>query len=114
MRYRLTGTESAYRFELAPTGTLICGRAVTSDLAIIDPTVSRHHADLVVGDSGVTVRDVGSSNGTFVNGVKIDESFAVPGDTVTFGKVAFRLEAVADTPPPVQAPPAASAIPGGT
>ena len=113
MRYRLTGTESAYRFELAPTGTLICGRAVTSDLAIIDPTVSRHHADLMVGEGGVTVRDVGSSNGTFVNGVKIDESFAVPGDTVTFGKVAFRLESVADAPPPPPTP-AASQVPGGT
>src|SRR5512133_1567009 len=113
MRYRLTGTESAYHFELAPTGPLICGRAVTSDLAIIDPTVSRHHADLVVGDGGITVRDVGSSNGTFVNGVKIDESFAVPGDTVTFGKVAFRLESVADAPPPPAAP-AAAPVPGAT
>ncbi len=112
MRYRLIGTDSAYHFELASTGTLICGRAVTSDLAIIDPTVSRHHADLIVGDGGVNVRDVGSSNGTFVNGVKIDQSFVGVGDAVTFGKVAFRLEAVADTPVPT--PPAASGPPGGT
>jgi adenylate cyclase len=74
--------------------------------------VSRHHADLVVGEGGVTVRDVGSSNGTFVNGVKVDEGFAVPGDTVTFGKVAFRLEAVADAPPPPA--PAAAPVPGAT
>ena len=110
MRYRLTGTESTYRFELAPTGTLICGRAVTSDLAIIDPTVSRHHADLIVGEGGVTIRDVGSSNGTFLNGVKITDGFAAVGDTVTFGKIAFKLEAVPDAPPP----PPAGAIPGGT
>jgi adenylate cyclase len=111
MKYRLIGSDSTYRFDLASSGTLVCGRAVTSDIAIIDPTVSRHHADLVVGEGGVTVRDVGSSNGTFVNGVKIDHAFVSPGDAVTFGKVAFRLEAIVDAPPPV---PAASAVPGGT
>ncbi|MDQ8154071.1 MAG: adenylate/guanylate cyclase domain-containing protein [Gemmatimonadota bacterium] len=110
MKYRLTGTDSTYRFELASSGTLVCGRAVTSDVAIIDPTVSRHHADLVVGDGGVSVRDVGSSNGTFVNGVKISEAFVRPGDALTFGKVAFQLEAIAEAPPPVAAP----AMPGGT
>ncbi|HEY3285682.1 MAG TPA: adenylate/guanylate cyclase domain-containing protein [Gemmatimonadaceae bacterium] len=113
MKYRLIGTESAYHFELAPTGTLICGRAVTSDLAIIDPTVSRHHADLEVGEGGVTVRDVGSSNGTFLNGVKIDQALVTAGDQVTFGKVTFRLEAVAETPAPPP-PPATPQIPGGT
>jgi len=116
MRYRLTGTDSTYRFELASSGTLVCGRAVTCDLAIIDPTVSRHHADLVVGHGGVNVHDVGSSNGTFVNGVKIDQSFVAPGDTLTFGKVEFRLEMVAEAPPPpaVGGAIAGGAIPGGT
>ncbi len=112
MKYHLAGIENNYSFELPPTGTLVCGRAVTSDLAIIDPTVSRHHADVSVGDGGVNVRDVGSSNGTFVNGVRIEQSFVVPGDTLTFGKVAFRVEAVADAPPPP--PPAATQIPGAT
>src|SRR5512140_412693 len=114
MKYRLTGADNTYHFELASSGTLVCGRAVTSDLAIIDPTVSRHHADLEVGNGGVTVRDVGSSNGTFVNGVKIESAFAVPGDTVTFGKVAFRLEEMAEATPLAEAaPPAASVVPGG-
>src|SRR5512140_2899526 len=103
MTYRLSGIDNDYSFELAPTGTLVCGRAVTSDLAIVDPTVSRHHADLPVGDGGIEVRDVGSSNGTFVNGVRIEQSFVVPGDTLTIGKVAFTVQEVASMP---SAPPA--------
>lgn len=113
MAYRLLGIENNYRFELAPTGTLICGRAVTSDLAIIDPTVSRHHANLSVGVGGITVHDVGSSNGTFVNGVKVERAFVTPGDTLTIGKVSFALEEVADAPAPPPAP-AAAPMPGGT
>jgi len=112
MKYHLAGIENNYSFELSPSGTLVCGRAVTSDLAIIDPTVSRHHADVSVGDGGVNVHDVGSSNGTFVNGVRIEQSFVVPGDTLTFGKVAFRVETVADAPR--TPPPAAGQIPGAT
>lgn len=114
MTYRLAGIDNKYSFELASTGTLVAGRAVTSDLAIIDPTVSRHHADLSVGDGGIDVRDVGSSNGTFVNGVRIEQAFVVPGDTLTIGKVEFAVEQVADAssaPPP---PPAAATVPGGT
>ena len=112
MKYHLAGIENNYSFELSPVGTLVCGRAVTSDLAIIDPTVSRHHADVSVGDGGVNVRDVGSSNGTFVNGVRIEQSFVVPGDTLTFGKVAFRVEAVDEAPPPPT--PTAAQITGAT
>ncbi|MHB1311636.1 MAG: adenylate/guanylate cyclase domain-containing protein [Gemmatimonadaceae bacterium] len=119
MKYRLSGIENNYSFELAAGGTLVCGRAVTSDMPIIDPTVSRHHANVVVGEGGVSVTDVGSSNGTFVNGVKIEQSFVVPGDLLTFGKVQFRLEAVAAAPEAPAAPaaptrPATSAMPGGT
>ncbi len=116
MKYRLTGIENNYSFELAAGGTLVCGRAVTSDLPIIDPTVSRHHADVSVGEGGLHVADVGSSNGTFVNDVKIEQSFVLPGDLLTFGKVRFRLEAVADAPaaPATPAAPAAGAMPGGT
>jgi len=110
MKYRLSGIDNTYSVEFPVRGTLVCGRAVTSDLAIIDPTVSRHHADLEATERGVSVRDVGSSNGTFVNGVKVDQALLAPGDTVTFGKVAFRLETVADAPPP----PAPGAVPGGT
>ena len=73
---------------------------MTNDLAVVDPTISRKHADLKATPGGVEVTDNGSSNGTFVNGVQIEHSLVVPGDEVTFGKVVFRLEKVAPVRPP--------------
>jgi len=74
--------------------TLVVGRAVTSDVPIYDPTISRRHAEIVLTEAGVRVTDLGSSNGTFLNGAKITEAEAGANDVVTFGKVAFRVKEV--------------------
>jgi adenylate cyclase len=95
MPFQLAGIENEYNFELRPGATMVVGRAVNSDCAVVDATVSRRHAEMTVAQNGVQVKDVGSSNGTFVNGVKVDSYFVVPGDTLTFGKIAFRLEELA-------------------
>ena len=63
MPFKLTGVENDYRFELHPGTTMVVGRAVNSDCAVVDATVSRRHAELGVQDHGVQVKDVGSSNG---------------------------------------------------
>ena len=56
---------------LPATGTLTIGRAAASATSSIDSgSVSRHHANLVVGND-VEIEDVGSSNGTFVDGARI-------------------------------------------
>jgi adenylate cyclase len=100
MRYRLTSTDASHVFELFGSAPLVVGRAPTSDFAIIDPTISRRHAELQVDDAGdVEVRDLGSSNGTFVNGTRVESAKLATGDLVTFGKVAFRLQQVT-TPSP--------------
>ena len=95
MSYKLISTEGEQTFELRAGGTLVVGRALTSDIPVLDPTISRRHAEVACDDDGVRVRDLGSSNGTFLNGVKIDEARIAPGDVVTFGKVPFRLKEIA-------------------
>ena len=95
MSLKLVGIENEYTFELRPKTTMVVGRAVNSDCAVVDATVSRRHAELAVTNEGIQLKDLGSSNGTFVNGVKVDGYFVAPGDTVTFGKVAFELERIA-------------------
>ncbi|HXD22098.1 MAG TPA: adenylate/guanylate cyclase domain-containing protein [Gemmatimonadaceae bacterium] len=110
MPFQLAGIENEYSFELRPGAVMVVGRAVNSDCAVVDATVSRRHAELTVVHNGVEVKDVGSSNGTFVNGVKVDSYFVVAGDTVTFGKIAFRLEETAP-PAPIPVPEAASRKP---
>jgi adenylate cyclase len=89
--FKLRSTTGDQTIDLKFGGVVIVGRAVTSDLPIYDPTVSRHHAELSLTEAGVDVKDLGSSNGTFVNGTPIDQAQAVNGDVVTFGRVAFRV-----------------------
>jgi adenylate cyclase len=72
----------------------VVGRAVTSDVPIYDPTISRRHAEIALTETGVLVKDLGSSNGTFLNGAKITEAEAGANDVITFGKVAFRVKDV--------------------
>jgi len=95
MQYKLVSTEGEQAFELRNGTTLVVGRALNSDIPVFDPTISRRHAELVCDDTGVMVRDLGSSNGTFVNGAKIENARVSSGDVVTFGKVAFRLKELA-------------------
>ena len=100
MRYRLTSADGLQQHELRAGVQLIVGRAPSSDIAIFDPTISRRHAELQVDDSGLRVRDLGSSNGTFHNGERLEDEEPVtiaPGDTITFGKVAFRVQPAGPT-----------------
>jgi len=95
--YKLLSAIGEQSAELTPGRVLVVGRAVTSDLPIYDPTVSRKHAELSLTPSGVRVNDLGSSNGTFVNGTRITDTVVGDGDVVTFGKVPFNVVEV--TPP---------------
>ncbi len=87
--YKLVSTAGDQSIDVKPGVTLVVGRAVNSDVPIYDPTISRQHAQLTAEDGGLRVRDMGSSNGTFLNGGRVSDALAVPNDVVTFGKVAF-------------------------
>jgi adenylate cyclase len=103
--FKLLSTTGDQTVELEPAKTLVVGRAVTSDVPIYDPTVSRRHAELSLDDGGVKVHDLGSANGTFVNGTRISDAVAGEDDIVTFGKAAFKVIAVAPPKPKEEPPP---------
>ena len=106
--FKLLSTSGEQSIDLQLGRKLVVGRAVTSDVPIYDPTISRRHAEIVLTENGVRVTDLGSSNGTFLNGAKITEAEAGANDVVTFGKVAFRVKEVtapAPRPQVVPAPP---------
>src|SRR5712691_4505237 len=106
--FKLMSTSGEQSIDLQLGRKLVVGRAVTSDVPIYDPTISRRHSEIVLTESGVRVTDLGSSNGTFLNGARITEAEAGANDVVTFGKVAFRVkEVTAPVPRPqvVPAPP---------
>jgi adenylate cyclase len=101
--YQLVATGGGQCFDLRAERPLVLGRALSSDLPVVDPTISRRHAELVSEAGGITVRDLGSSNGTFLNGRRVSEAMAAPGDTITFGKVSFELRERRPTPAELQA-----------
>jgi adenylate cyclase len=104
--FKLISTAGEQSIDLQLGRTLVVGRAVTSDIPIYDPTISRRHAEVALTDTGVRVKDLGSSNGTFLNGAKIAEAEAGANDVVTFGKVAFRVKEVTAPAPRPQVVPA--------
>jgi EAL domain-containing protein (putative c-di-GMP-specific phosphodiesterase class I) len=68
------------------------GRKPDAALSIPSPTVSREHAELTAVDRGLLLRDLGSTNGTFVNGVRIQQPCTVHhGDLLQFGQIVFRV-----------------------
>jgi adenylate cyclase len=111
MRYKLTTADGLQSFDLRAGVLLVVGRSLTSDIPILDPSISRRHAEVTCDEQGVHVRDLGSSNGTFLNGEKVESASLGPDDTVSFGRVAFRLHPVSGARPaarrdtPLPAPP---------
>ena len=91
------GTESAWEIPLQ-TGIATLGREAGNNLVIDHPSVSSHHCEFLVMDSGVTIKDLGSSNGTFIDGQAVNESVLLPGQTLQLGEVRLQLEQVAAAP----------------
>jgi len=88
---------SAAAFRLCPGCRNVVGRAPDCDVIIDDGSVSRRHAELQVAQSGLAVRDLGSLNGTFVEGTRVTSSEVLLGQLLQFGKVSFLVARPADT-----------------
>ena len=68
------------------------GTAEGNDLVLSDPTVSRYHLELQRTERGVHVRDLESTNGTFVGGVMIERGLARAGSVIRIGHTKLRVE----------------------
>lgn len=82
------GHRSGARFGLHGD-VVTAGRHPESDIFLDDITVSRRHVELSRSPSGHVIRDVGSLNGTYLNGNRIDDAALTPGDELQIGK--FKL-----------------------
>jgi pSer/pThr/pTyr-binding forkhead associated (FHA) protein len=68
------------------------GRSAQNDFQIEHPTVSARHCELVLSAEGVTVRDCGSSNGTFLDGKPIREGTIAAGQVLRLGEIELLVE----------------------
>jgi len=85
---------------LAEGRAVVVGRDPTAEISISDDSISRRHASFAVEDGGVTVTDLGSTNGTKLNGAPVEKAAMSPGDEVTLGAVTVSLHVLG----PVAAP----------
>jgi uncharacterized protein YigA (DUF484 family) len=77
-----------------PAGeSLVVGRSAECTLVLADPTVSRRHAEVLSAGDHLLVNDLGSRNGTFRNGTRVQKARLREGDVVAFGTVPLRVEA---------------------
>ena len=85
-------------YELKVDKTTI-GRVDDNSFPILEPSVSSHHCEILLKGSEVVVRDLNSTNGTFINGEKIAESVLKPGQILRLGQIEMRLETGASPAP---------------
>ncbi|MGH3147061.1 MAG: FhaA domain-containing protein, partial [Rubrobacter sp.] len=85
-------------FPLEGRGPWTVGRSQENDIVVNDPNVSRKHARISRADNGFIVEDLGSTNGTLLDGAPIDRERIEGGDELTFGQSTARFVRRIDSP----------------
>ncbi len=117
----LSAGQTGRTHELTVDKTTV-GRVEDNTLQIPEPSVSSHHCEILLRGTDVVVKDLNSTNGTFINNDKISESVLKPGQVLRLGQIELRLEgeggSAAPAPPgtsssaaPAPAPPASAKKP---
>jgi len=69
------------------------GRVDDNTFQIADPSVSSHHCEILLRSGEILIRDLNSTNGSYINGAQITESILKAGQTLRLGQVELKLEA---------------------
>jgi len=99
----LTGSQRGREFVLGKGGCAI-GSGPSNDIVLSDPTVSRRHCRIGFTAQGCQIRDLGSTNGTFLHGVKVSEAFLDPGAEFRLGKTVLVYRSLEDPGAPDSGP----------
>lgn len=74
------------------------GRVEDNTFQIGEPSVSSHHCEVILRSGEVVVKDLNSTNGTFINGEKVSERVLKAGEVLRLGQIELRLESDAPAP----------------
>jgi hypothetical protein len=94
MRLVLKWFDESQAYDLVP-GLNTVGRNPTNDVRIGDPSVSSFHAEILFENNTVLVRDLGSTNGTFIDEVRKEEALITPENVLRLGNVRLVIDEVA-------------------
>ncbi|HEY0713506.1 MAG TPA: DUF4388 domain-containing protein [Polyangia bacterium] len=89
----ISGKYQGGEFPLRPNREIVIGRSSDLDMVLVEDMVSRKHAKIITDDTGVSIQDLGSTNGTFVNGEKIRKVELKDGDRILIGTSIVKLGA---------------------
>ena len=82
-------SSAPYFHFVVPARPCVLGRSSACDFVVEHTSVSRRHARCCVGETGLVITDLGSHNGTFVDGQRVEEARVTRGQTLRFGDVSF-------------------------
>ena len=94
LRVRMTTPGRPTQEALLALEPLEVGSSPECQLSTVDPLISRRHCLLSRMDAGILLEDLGSKNGSFINGVRVERGWVQPGQTITVGD--SRLELVTE------------------
>jgi pSer/pThr/pTyr-binding forkhead associated (FHA) protein len=86
------------------------GRLEDNTFPLTEPSVSSHHCEVLLRGADIVVRDLNSTNGTFINGEKVSESVLKPGQILRLGQIEMRLETEATAAAPTARKPVDSTM----
>jgi pSer/pThr/pTyr-binding forkhead associated (FHA) protein len=87
----ISGEYQGGEFPLRPNREIIIGRSSDLDMVLVEDMVSRKHAKITTDDHVVTIQDLGSTNGTFVNGEKVRKADLKDGDRILIGTSIIKI-----------------------
>ena len=87
----ISGKYQGGEFPLKVDKQIVIGRSSELDMVLVEDMVSRKHAKISVGEGKITIEDLGSTNGTFVNGEKVKQSRLKEGDRILIGTSILKL-----------------------
>jgi hypothetical protein len=89
----ISGKYQGGEFSLSDAKEIVVGRSSDLDMVLVEDMVSRKHARIECSDQGIVIEDLGSTNGTFVNGEKIKRAALKEGDRVLIGTSILKVVA---------------------